>query len=534
MTLDGFLTFLTLIAAVFAFLSQVQRLRIQLHAFFHLVFSGIALVAIMYFLFFDELGQPCPEWSLEVCNLITFSDRSPFQPSEAAFLVVLIWAACSMYVHVCTNPSIHSIYKLRDLIDQLVFEHRHRDVMNLLRPQLRQISRASMRQLPFQRLNDGLRKKAGKSSAWEEFLERDPPAKAPSALARGISKAGLLLVPEQRRLQEVATCIIDELLASKTFAQTLALWRPYDAFPYFALQSYYSRQFFAEYIRALMSNPASVLYKELGGPIYVDNGRTQILPRNALLHYLLSDVERSDSLSVWKPIGDYLLELLNDEQYKEYQQKLNKPITGDFDERKMSDPVFIGICYFDAMVRSAYRQGQAYHMWLYYIEYVVREIVLLYDATSQEVDLNAEFPVLGSLMIYEALTTLRDWMLFCNELTWEGAGVQFSDHHGDPDIPTAAARALARSTLYVLTSENIDDRFAVYMCEVFLRGMIDIQGDPAKGVRPYLIKSILADRGFGQRSLGRIAEVYNETDHVLRADTEDFGQALAQALDAIE
>ncbi len=58
MTLDGFLTFLTLAAAIYALASSVARLRARFGLAIQIPVAVLALALVGYLEFFQALGQP--------------------------------------------------------------------------------------------------------------------------------------------------------------------------------------------------------------------------------------------------------------------------------------------------------------------------------------------------------------------------------------------------------------------------------------------------------------------------------------------
>lgn len=70
MTLDGFLTFLGLAAAVFAIIPPVARLRIRLQLGVQIALAAIAVTLALYFEFFEFVALPCPSILGGVCPLL--------------------------------------------------------------------------------------------------------------------------------------------------------------------------------------------------------------------------------------------------------------------------------------------------------------------------------------------------------------------------------------------------------------------------------------------------------------------------------
>jgi len=81
-TLDGFLTFLTLIIAAYAIVPGVTRLRLRLHILGPLVVSIVGFCLVVYFEFFSLLAQPCPKIIGTVCRFLTIGSERPINPGQ--------------------------------------------------------------------------------------------------------------------------------------------------------------------------------------------------------------------------------------------------------------------------------------------------------------------------------------------------------------------------------------------------------------------------------------------------------------------
>ncbi|MBW8011357.1 MAG: hypothetical protein FVQ83_08960 [Chloroflexi bacterium] len=111
-----------------------------------------------------------------------------------------------------------------------------------------------------------------------------------------------------------------------------------------------------------------------------------------ILNYYFSDVDTSIRLAVWRPLGNIMFRIFR-EHYKLIEGDEYNHSVGDFDEHgKWIDPIFLGIIFFELMVKSGLHQGKNWHMELYYFPKFVDAIVKNYNPHPLFSDLNAEWP----------------------------------------------------------------------------------------------------------------------------------------------
>jgi len=137
---------------------------------------------------------------------------------------------------------------------------------------------------------------------------------------------------------------------------------------------------------------------------------------NRLLHTLLSDFNRVESLDVYKPIGDQTRELIQEEGRQDVDTYNGRKLadTSIGDDYIYQDPIFIGIKFFDVMVREAFQQEVDWHVWLSYYESFTKEICRNYEITAYS-DPNSEWPNDYSRFLYELIHNMLDWLRILEE-----------------------------------------------------------------------------------------------------------------------
>ena len=542
MTLDGFLTFLTLLVAIYALVPPVARLSAKLGMGIQLPLAIGALLLVLYLEFFDGLGQPCPALLGRTCGWLIFPADSSVTPQRAAFLVVLIWSLAAWTIHRWYRPGAGSLPALSRLVDGLASEQRFSEVLKLLEAHLPMIGRAGRRNLPLQRLHDGLRAMSGGNVGLLLYLSRYDRDKIELAARRSPFVKRLrrwfgslaVIIPAQRAAETAAEDIARVLFQSAELRQFIAQMRPYFAISLLRLDLHGMQNFSSAYFRELISSPGSVLYEELR------QNQTQAFPggyefpeSNRLLHFLFSDVSTAEKLGVWKPIGDHLARILRSDRHQDYVEFLNGR-ADYFDDECWQDPIFVGMHFFDLMVSAAAYQGVRWHMWLYYFPIIMQKLVNNYDTSNSNIDTSVEFPTRGARLIYEAIDVLGEWVKLGAELPETSPHrqipSQFTIDNGN--IPVSAAVSLGRCMRTIAMSKQIGDTFAGRMHEVIMLRISLLPLDGSEGqMRKFLIQSLIqggrldADRVYGDR----LGTYFCMADDLLQHEFGDYRDAVRKA-----
>ncbi len=539
MTLDGFLTFLTLAVAIYALLPPVAKIRAKLGAWIQVPVAISALALVLYLEFFELIGQPCPAALGRTCDWLEFPADEAITPPQVAFLVVLVWLVIAWAIHHLSRPGAGSLPLISRVLDDLVYEKDFAKALKLVEPSLPLIGRAAKRRLTLQSVHDRLAVLKGNDPQltlklsdfdWGE-LEREANRNPVARFARKAVGCLSWFVPTQRRAENAAEDIARVLFKSTELRTFVAQMRPYFAIPLLQVDLYGKHDFSDAYFTALISDTGSVLYQEMKQNQNTSSQSGYHFPEsNRLLHFLFADPEIAKNLSVWKSVGDHLLKLLRPDGSSDFISYLNSR-ADNFDDERWENPIYAGIFFFDLMVRAAAHKGVEWHMWLYYFPIIVERLVEIYDTSNPSVDATDEFPTRSARLIYEAMDTLGNWVGLVSDLP-EGAHhrqIQPGAHGDNGNIPVSAAMALGSCMATIAMSDRIGDTFAGYMHEVILRDIRDLsrEGD-AGSLRTFLIQSVV--RG-GQRNVDfaygrRLATFWGMVDHVLCSDLDDYRATL--------
>ncbi len=227
--------------------------------------------------------------------------------------MVLAWS-----VHKLSRPTGNSLAAMSRLIDELLSEQRFGEALKFVEPHLPLINKAARRQLPLQRLHDRIaqyKSCGGHDMSSVILLELGAEEVSGSRLRRFFDRAlrGLShlskVVPAQRKPETAASDIARVLFRTPGLRQYMVRMRPYFATRLLKVDLHDKHDFVDAYFGDLISDSGSVLYQELEQNQNISSNEGYWLPeRNRLLHFLLADAHVAENLSVWRPIGEHILE----------------------------------------------------------------------------------------------------------------------------------------------------------------------------------------------------------------------------------
>ena len=159
MTLDGIITLLALLVAIYALLPQVSKLRARLGIALQLPLAIIAFLLIISIQFSQQINYVCSTTLISWCQWLPSLSSDLFTPPELSFLVTLAWIglACVVYRIFSRPRSCSSLRIISKIVDNLIYEQRYAELIELIEPQIPLINRASRRSLLLQKIHDRVR-----------------------------------------------------------------------------------------------------------------------------------------------------------------------------------------------------------------------------------------------------------------------------------------------------------------------------------------------------------------------------------------
>jgi hypothetical protein len=239
--------------------------------------------------------------------------------------------------------------------------------------------------------------------------------------------------------------------------QLLRIWKGHEVFDFLGL-----------YTRALLKNPRSIFYAELQDNQNIST-RYQLRESGQFLQFFLADAKVAYDFRVYKDIGDYALSYLDEVARDRERDPYNKDV-GDFREyEQWQSPLFATVRFFDIMVREALFQDVPSHMWLYYLPLLMKKIVRNYKVVDPLADPDSEWPIRYSYIIYEMISSLRDWVEAINELPPEHHNSvlesQYPSHENN-NIVKSAIIALGECSWFILNGNELGEKFQDYLMDI--------------------------------------------------------------------
>ncbi len=388
MTLDGFLTFLTLIIAALAITPAVVRLRLRLKWKIPVAISLICFVLVIYLEFYAAVKLPCPGKLASYCGYLTLKPDSLITPSQWAFIVVIAWLVFAGFAMRRSKVSTSSLPTLSELVSELVYERRYAELVPLLEPVLPLLNRVANRKLIFQRLRDWLEDRDLRRAPMERLLaaleEGDRPTNdgvvswLKHRLNIALSKVAYV-VPSGRSAERAAKEILRVLFRTPAFLDFVATYRPEFGVKMLACDVTEVHDFCDEFLTALISSPQSLLFNEVKQNQNQARNGYYYPEHNRLLHFLFGNAANAERLAVYKPVGDYIIAKIRAENV-EYVRYLNGPADLFQNDERWEDATYVAIRFFDLMVSAAIWEGIKWHMWLFYFPPFMEQLVGIYDA----------------------------------------------------------------------------------------------------------------------------------------------------------
>lgn len=494
------LTVFTLLAAIYALIPRERRLDLQLRlGGADWVAIGIGFVLVFYFEFyefFETLGF----------TPAGFVWPHGITPKNSVYLVILA-VVLFLVLHVrFAGLSRRKIPKFQELTEELFWEAHFGELLTLLQRHMRDLFKIYHGDFILSRLRRRLSPSLEKElfSLTQGETRHDFRNTFFQFSKRVIHRAANLL-PTYERQSEAAREIIRMLLLSPRFVRALATTRPYLALEVirYGPRSFERLDFLDLYMKELMQDSSSIFYTEIARNQNLSASNRYCIPEsNRLIHFFLADANVAETLRIYKPIGDFVLQEL-DQAARDPNADPNNMAMGDFAEAgAWKSPLFVTIRFFDIMVMEALYQGIQWHMWLYYFPPIVKKIVRNYALSDPLADPEAEFPVRYNFLLYEIISAHRDWILAVKDVPADQPNVILHStrvDHENNNIPKSAILSLSECMRSIVEAGNIGARFRRYLIGIVLELYFKLR--KTVGYEPYatVLLQALAQGGFFRR-----------------------------------
>jgi len=488
MTIDGLLTFVGLVVALFALATDARRKALLLRTGVTLALTLVFGAAVLYLELFSVVAPEC-EWGAKTCRILVLDGDAPWiTAQQAAFVLVIFWLILvGLNLNRKTLGARH-LPRLLALVTALLEEKRFSEVNRVTRPHLSLITKVA---------------------------------------------SGDLKASDSQR--EAASVLQRLLYRRRDYIHFIAMQRPATAVEMMQTESQVVFDFADQILGTLAENPDSPLFTEV-----FENQNTAYIgyafpAHNTYLSFLFGDARQAERLGAWQPVMEAALAHLADGKDGAYQAYLSGPADRFYDKERWRDRTFVAIRYLDLMVSAAMQQGIRWHMWLFYAPHLTKSLLGLYVDPRRDEEVFEEWPTRNAYLLSSIFGALTDWIGAIERLPADSPHLELESdqaNHENGNIPKSAIIALGDCLREVLLAEAVSDRFKNHLADICFRCLSKLpkNGDKA-GFRRSMIASLIAGGPLRKTDhLPRLLEAFGDLDHVVRARLDDFAEALDAAL----
>lgn len=479
MSTEALVTVLALGVSVYALLPMEKRLELRLRVgwlfFVSAVASGLLVHYIKYQPVLSAMGiaPDLGPW------------RYGFTPELASYLaltlgVALCWTAISL-----GSLKPRRIDAFEEFNNELLFDAKYPALLFLWKRHLGGLKRLLESRHLFTRLRKRLIGDDRLSIEWR--WEDGPDEQRTLVTTAGTLRIGRLLgirrtlarlVPDYEDERSAAERICERVFFSKPLIEHLASNQPYFALELLTITAGFPREeFLREYFRQLLSKPSSVFFEELRFSLnYSESERYRIEKHNRLMYFFFGEDFWAERLEIYRPFGNHVVNLLESRRIDVATDVYAEPMGRYYEEGRWTCPFFGAIALFDLMIIEGLHRGGRSHLWLFYVQYFVEEIVANIEAAGGTKRYGiAEFPSPYHYLLYEAISTQCRWIREAAGLKGPLDSLVIDDTRLTPGSLTKSALVSLGSTLHwILSSTVISAEFKASMLEVVLRTYSDV------------------------------------------------------------
>jgi len=301
-----------------------------------------------------------------------------------------------------------------------------------------------------------------------EVVYRPPRTGVAAKIAKALA-APLERAPKRR---EEALDVLQLILKHEGFAEALAATRPALALAILSRKARDRFGFQDVFIAALLRNTRSQLYSELRNNQNLRSlHRYAILPANRILSFYLTNPRVGEELAIYKPIGDFALaEVRRRRRLGSAEDEYLREVDQFDTDGAWRCPIYATIRFFDIMILESIHAKIDWHMWLYYLPLIVREMAANVQRRS-DVDESREWPTPYHYLIYEAISSMRSWIEESADIavdTGQPIVLDESARLENGSIPKSATIAIGQALAAVLTSPEFTGRYKGALLEMAL------------------------------------------------------------------
>jgi hypothetical protein len=326
--------------------------------------------------------------------------------------------------------------------------------------------------------------------------------------------------------QEIIQLNISRLLKSKAFVSYLSDTYPHVAMKATCIRFRDSSEYVTSYFTYLISQPGSILYRELRdnqncsytGEYFLDES-------NLLLNFYFNDIDVAKNIGIWKPIGDYVEKFIKEQKGEANYYNQKDDYFSASDER-WGCPIFVGLMFFNVMISLSIFKRSKYHMWLMYYLSFLRSILEKHEYSSN-IDRTTEFPIRFDYLIYELIHNCSGWVGAIEHLDYTACPQENMTH--SPEY--FASKCLGEMMHLIIESEKLDTRQKSYLLEMVIQRMYSLDQNKHNFYSKIIFDGLVRTHEGGAVNIdtvNKLRHVYKSVDHVHRHGHSTFETELAK------
>ena len=349
------------------------------------------------------------------------------------------------------------------LIDNLIQESKYNDLIDLMDAHIDRLAMISNRNTTYLKFRDRGKPKilspfeiyqgAAEISVWDKITK--------------VFQIPLRVLPTFQKYSDLASELIKKLLSNEGFVEHIVKSHSY-IFIRFLDLGHRSAQIFLELLlRELLSDRRSILYTELENTQNVNHHCDYwIVKSNKFMHYLFFDPKTAKRLGIWKPVGEYMIEKLDNIKRQGGYDSFNTNIQNYFESSRWKSEMYIIIHFFNVMVSRSLYKNIKWHMWLYYYSYFVEGIVKNHRNDDPYYEEYAEWPTKYEYLLYEMFSNMSGWVRTLDTIPLDQSNVKIEStrlEHNNGNIPVSAIIVIGHCLKIIFESTTISMHFKTYI-----------------------------------------------------------------------
>lgn len=258
--------------------------------------------------------------------------------------------------------------------------------------------------------------------------------------------------------------VIALIVGDSAFKHYVAIYRVNVAIKLVTLfeDSYEIAEWSDELLEVLITETASPLFTEIR--LHQNGGwsNKRQFAGSELLEFLFQDPTSYQDRELYRPIGETITSLIRERvgSIDDSYNRSSRSIYPSWQEKqRFSEPVFIGIEFFDFLIRESLLEQIPWHMWLYYLGFWCDELVEKIIFIDKEWEgPNDGYPTPYSYLLAQIVYYQLHWFFFVQSKVIDSISTQTPVNPND-DILKATSVTLSRCLRAICSTEQLPFSF---------------------------------------------------------------------------